>query len=66
MQYFFNIERHQGSALVQIIEIDRTNDDIRPGRIVDEYETTSRGATRSARKSIRKLEQRKCRSTLGP
>jgi hypothetical protein len=62
-KYFYLIDRGPvtdggRAALVTIKEIDFVGPyDVRPGRTVAEYETSSAGATRSAKRHIRKLEK---------
>jgi len=62
-RYFFLIDRgprtpEGRAALVTIKEIEQISPyEFRPGRVVAEYETSSVGAVRSARRHIRKLEK---------
>lgn len=55
-KHFFNITRHEGGAFIEIFEIDRLGGGVKAGRKVTEYETSSVGATKSARKTIKQLE----------
>ncbi len=58
-KYFFTIKRHNGAAYVEIHEatITPTADGGSLHRFVTGYETASIGATASARKTIKSLEE---------
>lgn len=52
----FSVERYHGAALVTVVRIDVVENQFKR-KVLAQYETLSKGASRSARKEMKKLEK---------